>query len=490
MRDTRVQRLTASPVLVGALTVLVVVVAVFLAYNANNGLPFVPTYRVSVVVPDTASLVKGNDVRVGGLRVGSVENIIPIRTVDPESGNEVYAAKLDLKLDRSVQPLPVDSTVIIRSRSALGLKYVQLTPGHSKDGLEEGGTLGGEGKGSEPLRAARPEPVEIDQLFNTFDEPTRRAIQINQMEFGDALAGRGASINLAIGQLGPLVQRLIPVMRNLSSPTTDLSGFFNGLSQSAAEVAPVAELQASGFVVLDETFGALAAVANPYIQDSITEGALTEQTTIDTLPRIRPFLANSAALFTDLQPAARALATSSPILSRAFTVGTPVLRRSPALNNQLPPTAAALNRFGSDQRVKSGISSLTDTARTLSPTLAFVTPAQTVCNYAAIVLDNAQSISSVGDGVGTWLRTYTIAGKFGINNPLWPNNEFIPSSAPANGPQFANHLHYNPYPNTASPGQTRECEAGNEQPLGGQQVIGNPPGNQGTTTRTVAGGSG
>ncbi len=34
--------LTASPVLVGAVTVLVTIVAVFLSYNANSGLPFVP----------------------------------------------------------------------------------------------------------------------------------------------------------------------------------------------------------------------------------------------------------------------------------------------------------------------------------------------------------------------------------------------------------------------------------------------------------------
>ncbi len=78
MRQGRVQRLTASPVLVGALTTLIVIVAVFLAYNANNGLPFVPTYRVSVEVPDTNSMVEGNDVRVGGVRVGAIEKIAPV----------------------------------------------------------------------------------------------------------------------------------------------------------------------------------------------------------------------------------------------------------------------------------------------------------------------------------------------------------------------------------------------------------------------------
>ena len=48
--------------------------AVFLAYNANNGLPFVPTYQLKADVPSAANLVKGNDVRIGGARVGVVND--------------------------------------------------------------------------------------------------------------------------------------------------------------------------------------------------------------------------------------------------------------------------------------------------------------------------------------------------------------------------------------------------------------------------------
>ena len=61
-----------------------------------------------------------------------------------------------------------------------------------------------------------------------------------------------------------------------------------------------------------------------------------------------------------------------------------------------------------------------------------------------------------------------------------------PSSAPASGgaPEPDNNfLHYNPYPNTASPGQSpRECEAGNEVYLPGQVVVGPIPGDQGIVT--------
>jgi hypothetical protein len=117
----------------------------------------------------------------------------------------------------------------------------------------------------------------------------------------------------------------------------------------------------------------------------------------------------------------------------------------------------------------------------------FITPAQTVCNYMTLWFRNISSLLSVGDANGTWQRFIILA------TPLGPNNEGGPSAAPANGggpnPR-ANYLHSNAYPNTAAPGQTRECEAGNEVFKVGQQVIGNVPGNQGTETEGQVGGTG
>ena len=121
-----------------------------------------------------------------------------------------------------------------------------------------------------------------------------------------------------------------------------------------------------------------------------------------------------------------------------------------------------------------GIRRLGDTARSLKPTIAFLTPVQTRCNYVTLLLRNAGSLFSEGDGNGTGQR-FVI-----VSPPTGPNAESGPSSAPANGPEPDNYLHSNPYPNTASPGQPRECEAGNESYLTGRQVIGNQPGNQGT----------
>src|SRR5690348_13453691 len=71
----------ASPVLVGAVTMLVVTVSAFLAYNAHKGLPFVPTYDLSAGLPSSSDLIQGDEVRAGGFRVGVVDTIKPATQV-------------------------------------------------------------------------------------------------------------------------------------------------------------------------------------------------------------------------------------------------------------------------------------------------------------------------------------------------------------------------------------------------------------------------
>ena len=196
--------LTASPVLVGAVTVLVTIVAVFLSYNANSGLPFVPTYDIKVNVPNAAQLVEGFEVRIGGARVGAISTIEPKRRED----GSTYAV-LTLKLDKEVEPVAEDTTLVIRPRSSLGLKYLEMVPGESENGLQPGATI--------PLAASTPAPVELDEFLNMFDEPARTGSRQNLQGFGTGFAGRGQDLNEAIGALNPLVEDLEPVARNLSS---------------------------------------------------------------------------------------------------------------------------------------------------------------------------------------------------------------------------------------------------------------------------------
>src|SRR5205085_1643257 len=117
------------------------------------------------------------------------------------------------------EPLPDDSTFVIRAKSALGLKYLEIQRGTSDQGYPAGSTI--------PVSHAKPEPVEYDQLLNMFDQPTRDAIKVNLNEFGNALAGRGPDLNEAIGILKPLLPRLQRVTHTLAAPDTDLAGFFH-----------------------------------------------------------------------------------------------------------------------------------------------------------------------------------------------------------------------------------------------------------------------
>src|SRR4051794_31007169 len=225
-RPTDHLSIVASPLLVGAVTVLVTVVAVFLSYNANQGLPFVPTYDVSVTVPDASGLVRGNEVRVGGLRVGIV------RTIQPVAGpNGHPVGRLLLQLDKKVEPIRADTTLIVRPRSPLGLKYVDVTPGKHGKPLAPNSVL--------PLSAAKI-PVELTDVLNSLDAPARSSLRRVLRELGDGFAGRGPDLNAAISAAPELTKRARSVMASLAAPSTNLSGFLAAADRTLGELEPVA----------------------------------------------------------------------------------------------------------------------------------------------------------------------------------------------------------------------------------------------------------
>jgi virulence factor Mce-like protein len=462
--------LTASPVLVGAVTVLVTIVAVFLSYNANSGLPFVPTYDLKANLPNAAQLVKGFEVRIGGARVGFISKIEPKKRED----GSAYA-QVTMKLDKEIEPIPADSTLLVRPRSSLGLKYIELTPGQGRAGLPAGSTI--------PVRQAKPAVVELDDLFSMFDDKTRVGSRNSLDGFGGGLAGRGQDINTAIEALVPLLTDLEPVARNLADPDTRLNRFFASIARAAEEAAPVAEEQASLFVNLDTSFKAFASIARPFLQETISESPPSEQVAIREFPRQRPFIRNNTAFFRELRPGFAVLPHAAPLVADAFEAGTEVLPKTIQMNEDLADVFEALADFSDDQNVRAGVRQLTRLSSSLRPTLHFLTPTQTTCNYAAIFLRNVSSLLSEGDANGNYQRFLVVSAPTDpLTFELGPNNEGGPSDAPANGPARHNHLHVNQYPNAAAPGQTQECEGGNERYVAGQTKIGNLAGSQGLTT--------
>lgn len=413
-RRTPLQTLASSPTMVGAITTLIVVVAVFLAYNANNGLPFVPTYRVSLTVPNAARLVANNEVRIGGSRVGVVESIEAVRTpaetsaqssdsdaASQQSGGEDeghIAAKLNLKLDKSVEPLPQDSIFRIRYKSSFGLKYLDITRGDGPP-AEAGFTFDGIDDTDDPGdtddvllsidevddnsnsdNGTFIDQTEFDEIGNTFDQRTRNAGRQNLVGFGDAFAGRGASLNLAIESLNPLLTNLKPVAEVLVEDDTEFRRFFPELADFARIVAPVADEQAEVFGNMAITFGAISSDVGA-LQDTISGGPPTLEAGIRILPGQQTFLAEFTDLSERLRPGVRQLRLALPDLNDAIEVGTPVLKRTVGTSTDLRAMLVELEDLVDQPTTLSSLTRLEETFDNAAPLAEHVVPAQTVCNY-------------------------------------------------------------------------------------------------------------
>ncbi len=453
----------ANNVVIGVIATLAMVVMVVIAYNANQGLPFIPSYNIKADLPDASGLIPNNEVKVGGLRVGFIKDI---ETVAHQDGS--YTVRLSLKLEEKVKPVYRNGRAQVRQASTLGVKYLDLQPGTQDTAvLEEGETL------SQKTSA---KPVELQDWVNIFDKKTRDNLRITLRGLGEGLAGRGIDLNTTLQNLPPLLENLEPVVKTLAEPDTNLEGFLVSLGAFQGQLAPVAQSLASLFVNLDTTFAALAGVTTELQQIfEKAPSALAAQTV--GLRSSRPFLRRSTRLLAKLRPSIRDLRAFAPDMADAITAGKNELPRAPAFNKRVDRSLRTIEGFVEDANVPLAIDALRDTNAALNPFLAFITPAQTTCNYITLLLRNFASLSSGGNpGTARWLRTQPIVPVIG------PNSLGFPSSGPANGPELGNYLHSNPYPNTAAPGQDNECEAGREWYTDKQQVIGNVPGNQGVVT--------
>ena len=409
MRTGRQASIVASPVLIGALTMLVIIVAVFLAYNANAGLPFVPTFNVQAELEGGQNLVVSNDVRVGGARVGAVDRLEP--GVNAKTGEAT--AIVHMKLDKKIEPIPKDTRVYVRPRSNLGLKYIEMTLGTSTVPLRAGDTI--------PESQSRT-PIELDEYFSTFNEEMRQNTQEALEGFGNALAGRGESINIAIREFVPFFGHLTPVMTTLSDPRTRLNQFFRATSRFSGEIAPVANVYADLFSNMATTFEALGRDENA-LRETIERGPRTLDAGIRSFPVQRPFLADSERLFRHLRPVADEFEASLPKLREALVVGRPVLRRSPPFYERTRKVFASLRDLVEQPATLLGLKDLTATIKIGAPLVEFIAPYQTVCNYTVFWL------TGLGEHVSEDLRFGTGQRSAGKSDNRTQDNRISTSDA-------------------------------------------------------------
>lgn len=439
-----------NTVLIGSAIILIATVGVFVSYQADKGLPFVPYYQVYFDVPDAAEMVPGSEVRIGGTRVGQV---VKIKAIPGRHGQPAYA-RLEGHLTR-LNRLPVDSVVAVRPRSILGAKYLDLQIGRARRTILSGGTL--------PLRQSR-QVVELSDAFNLFDAETTRGLRATISGLGDSVAGRGQAINDAIGAARALMGPLQRVTRNLVAPSTDLAGFIRGAAGTMRALAPVSSQLGS---LVDEAATTLQALdtARTALGQALEELPPTEATGTVVLRRVTPVLRDTAGLLRDIRPGTALLPAASARLDSAVRAGTPVLRRGPQLVRPLTDALSALDRLARDPVTTPTLRSLLAAVRQLAPVAATLLPAQVQCNLLGVSLRNLVSVGSRGDANGAWLPLTFLAD---------------PSKSTQTDRPAAD-LHANPYPTE----DWSECEAGNE-PYSGGQLIGPAPGRQPNRTEETS----
>ncbi|WP_214317131.1 MCE family protein [Nonomuraea sediminis] len=177
------------------------------------------TTRVTAYFDRAVGLYPGSDVRILGVRVGSVAGVTPM-------GDRV---KVELAYDAS-RRVPADAQAVIVARSVVADRYVQLAPPYTSGPvLRDGATL-----------TSTRSPVEIDEALSGFDGLTR------------ALGPQGANadgalsrlLKVSAGTFGGQGESVGTTVRALSDATSALAGDRDDFSQNVRNLAAITSLMA------------------------------------------------------------------------------------------------------------------------------------------------------------------------------------------------------------------------------------------------------
>ncbi len=115
----------------GAVVLVVAGLFVFFAYSTAQ-VRSVQGYEVTARFFKVGGLRTGGDVRINGIKVGTVSSL--------HLDNQTYDAVVNMSIDRAYQ-LPEDTVAAIGSQGILGGAYVRLEPGKSKNRIASGGAI-------------------------------------------------------------------------------------------------------------------------------------------------------------------------------------------------------------------------------------------------------------------------------------------------------------------------------------------------------------
>lgn len=306
-------------------------------------------YRFTVPFKEAGQLAQEADVRISGVRVGTVKSI----KTDPVSGR----SKVVVQMLPQYSPVAEDSRAMLRAKSLLGENYLELTPGNpSGPFVADNGTL--------PQGNIKPS-VELDEIFRAFDPKTREAFGTWQQQLAIAGAGYGRDLNDAFAQLAPLEEQAASLGRVLNRNQAALSGLVHDTGVVFSALSARGDQFASLIVNSNRVFSTTAA-ANQQLADTFVALPTFQRESRTTLDRLVQFGETTNPLVLQLQPVAKALAPTAASLEAvapelndlmvglgpAITAsenGLPAtdsfLAETPPLLQAVDPLAANLNPF-------------------------------------------------------------------------------------------------------------------------------------------------
>jgi phospholipid/cholesterol/gamma-HCH transport system substrate-binding protein len=207
-------RVTALVALIAA----IVVVAVVLFGNRGPG------YTVHARFENASQLVKGDFVQVAGVPVGKISGI----DLTPDGQADV---KLKIT-DAGYRPLRRGTKAIIRQASLSGVanRYVdlQLPAADHQETIPAGGVID---------QTDTTTAVDLDQLFNTFDPKTRKALSGVIRGYASAYQGKGAEANAGWAYLNPSLGASSRLFQELDSDTPTIKRFIGASAQLVGDLA-------------------------------------------------------------------------------------------------------------------------------------------------------------------------------------------------------------------------------------------------------------
>jgi phospholipid/cholesterol/gamma-HCH transport system substrate-binding protein len=138
----------AVETVMGAVVLVVAAVFLFFAYTTSQVRAVGGGYPVTASFTRVEGLRDGGDVRISGIRVGSILS----QSLDPQS----YAAIVKMEIDSTIK-LPTDSVAAIASSGLLGDKYLSIVPGVDEEFIKPGGKI-----------AHTTPPISLESLIGQF----------------------------------------------------------------------------------------------------------------------------------------------------------------------------------------------------------------------------------------------------------------------------------------------------------------------------------